>query len=100
MSRRLYGTRFTTGCGHSWRRRHPRWTIADLVGALTNCVQCGEELIIPAGQFVGQTLDVFPATVHAPLFRRCLLDQDADWPQDGRGTGYMEFAIDDSEGQT
>ena len=100
MNRRLYGTRFTTGCGHSWRRRRPRWTVADLAGATTDCVQCGEELIIPGAQFLGQSLDGFPAAVHAPLFHRYLRSQDPEWPEDGQGTGCVEFDVDDNEGQT
>lgn len=91
MSRKQYGTRFTTGCGHSWRRRYPKWTVGDLAGSTTDCAQCGELLIIPAGQFARQRFDAFPAEVHMPLFHTYMNRQDPRWPADGAGTGYTEF---------
>jgi hypothetical protein len=94
MSRRLYGTRFTTGCGHSWRRRYFRLTVATIAGCTTDCPQCDALLIIPAGQFLGQRLDGPPSQVHAPLFHKYLSQQDPGWPADGQGTGYAEFSAD------
>jgi hypothetical protein len=97
MRRRLYGTRFTTGCGHSWRRRYPwhtRWTLG---GATTDCAVCGELLIIPAEQFedldldLDLDLDAYPFEVHMPLFHLYLNRQDPRWPADGAGTGFAEF---------
>jgi hypothetical protein len=91
MRKRLYGTRFTTGCGHSWRRRYPKWTVRDLGGASTDCAACGELLMIPAEQFEGQNPAAFPVNVHMPLFHLYLHQQDARWPADGGGTGFAEF---------
>lgn len=91
MSRRPYGTRFTTGCGHSWRRRYPKWPVRILKYASTDCRVCDALLIIPAEQFEGQDPDSFPANVHMPLFHRYLHEQDERWPADGRGTGCVEF---------
>jgi hypothetical protein len=91
MRRKLYGTRFTTGCGHSWRRRYPWWTIGDLRGATTDCIVCDALLIIPFEQFEGRNPDAYPFTVHMPLFHVYLNSQDPGWPKDGAGTGYVEF---------
>lgn len=88
---KLYGTRFTTGCGHSWRRRYPKWTAGILGGATTDCRVCDELLIIPAEQFEGQDPDSYPLNVHMPLFHLYLHEQDPRWPADGAGTGYAEF---------
>lgn len=93
MSRRQYGTRFTTGCGHSWRKRRPRFRIYELLGRTADCPQCGELLIIPAPQFKGMQLDSIPAEVHAPLFHKYLHQQDERWPVDGSGTGYVESPV-------
>lgn len=92
-----YGTRFTTGCGHSWRRRYPKWTIGDLTGATTDCKECGELLIIPYEQFEGRNPDLYPFNVHMPLFHVYMHGQDSRWPKDGRGTGYVVFDIDGTE---
>lgn len=94
MNRYMVGTRFTAGCGHSWKRRYLKWRIHELMGCTTDCPQCGELLIIPAPQFQGQRLDGFPAEVHAPLFHRYLHQQDPRWPEGGAGTGYIEFPVD------
>jgi len=91
-----YGTRFTTGCGHSWQRRWPRWTVADLSSASTDCWYCGELLMIPGEQFEGMARDVFPRNVHMPLFHAYLNAQDPEWSKDGRGTGYVEFSTDEA----
>jgi hypothetical protein len=96
MSRRQYGTRFTTGCGHSWRRRYSTLTVDILAGCTTNCPQCGEMLIIPAGQFKIGHLGV-PRDVHMPKFHKYLHQQDPAWPEDGAGTGYVEFDLDGDE---
>ncbi len=98
MRIKLYGTRITTGCGHSWRRRHLTWTRLDLSGATTDCRVCGELLIIPAEQFIGQDLHTVPVTLHAPRFHRYLHQQGHRWPADGAGTGtgYIEFAPEES----
>lgn len=105
--KRQYGTRFTTGCGHSWVRLYPKWKIGDLMGATTDCAyvvdmptgrECGELLIIPREQFDGMNPDVFPAEVHMPLFHRYMNEQDVRWPADGAGTGYVEFSTDEQEG--
>lgn len=90
-----YGTRFTTGCGHSWRRRYPWLTATVLAGCTTDCPQCGALLIIPGGQFLGMDPDGFPAEVHMPLLHKYLNQQDSRWPADGADTGYVEFAITD-----
>lgn len=98
---KLYGTRFTTGCGHSWRRRYPKWTVRDLGGATSDCahlidkktgVRCGELLLIPREQFAGMGEDVFPANVHMPLFHKEMNRQDPRWPADGVNTGYATFS--------
>lgn len=94
MARTVIGTRFTTGCGHSWKRRHPQWTRGDLRGATTDCPFCGEILLISPDQFKGKDANGFPAEVHAPLFHREMHRMDADWPEDGRGTGYVEFPVE------
>jgi hypothetical protein len=94
MTHRLYGTRFTTGCGHSWRRRYPKWTVRDLRNATTDCVVCGELLIIPRDQFGEMLPDLFPFRVHMPLFHQWMNQQDSRWPADGRGTGYVEFSAE------
>lgn len=96
MKRTLIGTRFTTGCGHSWKRPRPWWTRQDLGGATTDCVVCDELLIIPREQFEGQDPTGFPAEVHAPLFHKHLNQQDPRWPADGKGTGYVEFAAEET----
>ena len=49
-----YGTRFTTGCGHSWRRRYPKWKTGILAGATTDCRECGELL---APEHIGPLCD-------------------------------------------
>lgn len=95
MSRRGSGTRWTTGCGHSWRWRHAVLTVGDLAGCATNCPRCEEMLIIPAGQFLGLPLDAPPPTVHAPLFHAWLNRQDPSWPADGAGTQSVGFSADD-----
>ena len=94
MRKRLYGTRFTTGCGHSWRRRYPWHTARTLSHASTDCAVCGELLMIPGEQFEGQNLDAFPVNVHMPLFHVYLNQQDPRWPADGAGTGSIEFAAE------
>lgn len=95
MRKQLYGTRFTSGCGHSWYRRYPKWTIKDLAGVTTDCPfvidketgeRCGELLIIPAGQFLGRDLSRFPLNVHAPMFHKYMHQEDSNWPADGAGT--------------
>lgn len=86
-----YGTRFTTGCGHSWKRRYPKWCVRDLRGATTDCNVCGELLIIPADQFADSESTRFPFDVHMPLFHPYMNHQDARWPANGAGTGYAEF---------
>lgn len=100
MSRRLYGTRWTTGCGHSWRWRHTVLTVDDVRGATMDCPfivnrktreQCAELLIIPFEQFDGVARDIVPPEVHAPLFHKYLHQQDESWPADGAGTAYVEF---------
>lgn len=91
MSRKLYGTRFTTGCGHSWRRRFPVWTVGVLRGSTTDCRKCDALLIIPFDQFVSMDRGSYPFNVHMPLFHKYLHEQDSQWPVDGRGTGYVEF---------
>lgn len=91
MKRTIIGTRFTTGCGHSWKRRYPWWTRSELSRCTTDCAVCGELLIIPAKQFEGKDPDAFPAEVHMPLFHRWMSQQDPMWPADGSGTGYVEF---------
>jgi hypothetical protein len=96
MSRKLYGTRFTTGCGHSWRKRYPKWTVRDLSHASTDCKVCGELLMIPGEQFEGTDPNAYPFAVHMPLFHAYLHAQDPDWPADGRGTGYVEFPTDET----
>lgn len=104
MNRRPYGTRFTTGCGHSWRRRYPKWTIAVLAGATTDCSyvidkttgeHCDELLIIPALQFWGKDPGNYPAEVHMPLFHRYMNNQDPQWPADGAGTYSVSFAVEE-----
>jgi hypothetical protein len=93
MKRTLIGTRFTTGCGHSWKRRHPQWTRRDLGGATTDCLVCDELLLIPREQFEGKDPGGFPPEVHMPLFHKEMAKQDPGWPSDGAGTGYAEFPI-------
>jgi hypothetical protein len=91
MGRKLYGTRFTTGCGHSWRRRYPKWTIRDLSHASTDCKVCGELLYISGEQFEGKDSSAFPFAVHCMLFHVYMHGQDSGWPVDGAGTDYVEF---------
>lgn len=91
MNRKLYGTRFTTGCGHNWRRRYPKWNRGELAHATIDCTVCGELLMIPAEQFEGLNPNLFPFHVHLPLFHVYMNAQDSGWPKDGRGTGYVEF---------
>lgn len=90
-----YGTRFTTGCGHSWRKLYPKWTQGDLAGASTDCRVCGELLMIPSEQFTGKDMDRYPFTVHMPLFHKYLNSKDPRWPADGVGTWYSEFATEE-----
>lgn len=102
MSRRPYGTRWTTGCGHSWRNRHNGWRVIILTGATMDCPhvdkvtkeRCNELLIIPREQFAGMELFTIPVEVHAPLFHKYLNQQDPSWPADGAGTGYVEFDVE------
>lgn len=93
MRRRLYGTRFTTGCGHSWLRRHSKWRICNLGGATIDCRACGELLIIPREQFKDHRSNRVPFVVHMPTFRKYLNEQDSRWPADGAGTGYVDFPL-------
>lgn len=95
MRKGIYGTRYTTGCGHNYYRRYKRFTVATLAGCTTDCPVCGELLIIDAGQFAGKRLDVKPFAVHLPLFHRYLHQQDPRWPADGAGTGYIEFEVNE-----
>jgi hypothetical protein len=104
MSSRPYGTRWTTGCGHSWRWRHTVLTVGDIRGATMDCPvivdkktgeQCPAYLIIPYEQFEGVDRSIIPPAVHAPLFHKYLHQQDASWPADGAGTGYVEFAVEE-----
>lgn len=89
-------TRFTTGCGHSWTRKHPKYTVERMSrGATSDCKECGALVYIVPEQFAGMRLDCFPAEVHMPLFHRWLNQQVASHPADGVGTGYMEFAAED-----
>lgn len=103
MSRHPYGTRFTAGCGHSWRRRYPKWTVGDLRGSTTDCPfvidkvtdeRCDAYLIIPFEQFDGMDRTGFPAEVNMPLFHKYLHEQDERWPADGAGTYSVEFGPD------
>ena len=91
------GTRFTTGCGHSWKRSPARWTIADVAGATIDCPFCDELLIIPHEQFDGRDRDVYPIAVHCPRFHNWLNAQDPSWPVDGNGTFYTEISMGDDE---
>lgn len=91
-SSRPYGTRFTTGCGHSWRRRYPKWTIRDLAGSSTDCAFCGELLIIPEDQFADRESQRFPFNVHMPLFHPWLAKETKGlWPADGKNTYSVGF---------
>jgi hypothetical protein len=103
MSRRQYGTRFTAGCGHSWRRRYPKWHVHSLADVDTDCPfvvdkatgeRCNALLFIPAEQFEGLDPCVYPVEVHAPLFHKYLHQQDESCPEDGAGTGFVEFGLD------
>lgn len=100
MSRRQYGTRFITGCGHSWRKRYPKWTVGDLRGVVTDCRVCDAYLIIPFEQFDGMDRSVFPVEVHMPMFHKYMNEQDERWPVDGVGTGYVEFTTEEKEKET
>ena len=91
---KVYGTRFTTGCGHSWVRRYPTWDIWHLSHATSDCRVCGELLIIPSEQFSDPYSSNYPFHVHMPLFHKYLHAQDERWPEDGSGTGYVEFSND------
>jgi hypothetical protein len=98
MRRRQYGTRFTTGCGHSWRKRYPKWTIRQLAGATTDCKVCGELLIIPPEQFTDSHSMQFPFNVHMPRFHLWMWKEtNGQWPADGNGTGYVEFEVASEE---
>jgi hypothetical protein len=95
MRRTIIGTRFTTGCGHSWKRRFPRWTRRDLTNASADCIACGKLLLIARGQFEGKDPNAFPAEVHMPLFHKQLSEEtDGMWPADGENTYYAEFNAD------
>jgi len=94
---RHYGTRFTTGCGHSWVRKYPEWDIRDLSHATTDCRVCGELLIIPGDQFSDTKSRLFAFNIHMPLFHRYLHEQDDRWPVDGVGTGYIEIVDDEAQ---
>ena len=93
MRRKLYGTRFTTGCGHNWRRRWPKWTVRQLSDASTDCNVCGGLLFIRGEQFEGMEPNAFPFAVHAVLFHVYMNEQDSRWPVDGKGTGHVEFPV-------
>jgi hypothetical protein len=106
VSRKLYGTRFTTQCGHSWRWRHSKLTVDDMAGATVNCPafadstrleQCPAYLFILPEQFEGMDRDAVPAEVHAVLFHKWLHQQDPTWPEDGHGTMAAEFTLTDSD---
>lgn len=88
---RNMGTRFTTGCGHSWKRRVSRWTVRDLSHSTSDCAVCGELVMIPGEQFDGLHRDVYPINVHMPLFHKYMHQQDPGWPENGANTGYVEF---------
>lgn len=93
MRRTVIGTRFTTGCGHSWKRRYPKWTAGDLRHAETDCIVCGELLMILVPD--GVPPDSYPADVHCPLFHVQLsVETDSEWPADGRGAFSTSFAVE------
>ncbi|WP_159064144.1 hypothetical protein [Streptomyces canus] len=89
----MIGTRFTTGCGHSWKRRYPKWTAGELRYAETDCIVCGELLMILVPDDVPP--DSFPAHVHCPLFHVHLsIMTGGDWPADGHDTFTATFAAE------
>lgn len=88
---KLYGTRFTTGCGHSWKRTYPKWDIHTLRYATSDCRVCGALCIVDENQFSSQDDYRFPFHVHMPLFHIYLNRKDPRWPVDGTGTGYVSF---------
>lgn len=89
---RNYGTRYTTGCGHSWRRLylvHPRRVLS---GATVDCPICGTLLYFPPEQFEGKDPDGIQMNVHAVHFHKILNEEtNGEWPADGEGTYYAEF---------
>lgn len=91
MKRTIIGTRFTTGCGHSWKHKYPWHTRLILAGCTTDCSVCGELLIIPVEQFRGEDLTAHPAEVHMPLFHKWLHESDPKWPKDGKGAYSVGF---------
>lgn len=91
MRRRIYGTRYTTGCGHSWRRRYKRYTVEQMRHATTDCNVCGAMLVFDPAQFEGAREDCFWFNVHLPLFNAWMHAQDPRWPLNGANTGFVEF---------
>jgi hypothetical protein len=91
MSRTPVGTRFTTGCGHSWKRRYHKWTAGELRRASTDCNYCGSLLLIVIPDDMPDHL--YPANVHCPLFHAQLAKEtDGLWPADGAGTFSVGFS--------
>ncbi|WP_327258260.1 hypothetical protein [Streptomyces sp. NBC_01244] len=90
MKKTPVGIRFTTGCGHSWKRPHARWSAADLRGAVADCRVCDEYLLIVIPDDV--PADRVPADVHCPRFHPYLAQlTNGDWPADGAGTFAAAF---------
>ncbi|MEV6956575.1 hypothetical protein [Streptomyces sp. NPDC051183] len=90
MKKTPLGIRFTSGCGHSWKLRHARWSAAYLRGALADCPVCGEYLLIVIPDDV--PADRVPTDVHCPRFHAHLAQvTNGDWPADGAGTWATTF---------
>lgn len=88
---RNVGTRFTTACGHSWKRRYPYWSVRDMKGSTTDCKVCDAILVFPSEQFEGMDRDYYPANVHLVDFNEWMHKRNNQWPINGVDTDYVEF---------
>lgn len=81
---------FVAECGHEFLNLR-RYTVRQISGATTDCVECGALLLVDSDQFKGADPGVVPAVIQAEEFHKVMRREDAGWPKDGKGTGFVEF---------
>lgn len=77
-------TTILTDCGHRWKTGR---RAADVADHTQDCRVCGRLLIYPR-----ESVHPTYVVLRARDFHAYLHEGNPDWPADGAGTGYVEFA--------